>query len=282
MYFNEQVYEKFLMDELGFSGSWQDFVSSYVTIITKEHFKSRWLPSHGEVKKKGSWLELSLRLRIELLPKKRRFGGKLLFEAENIMKNLIRYADLGFEFSHEPSDKLKVGGEYWYNPSNQNFKGHPVIINKINGSTVEYYDSAPKKTRINRRGREVVDFDPSTIRSFADISEMHEILVDPREIQRRQKTSWVKDAPSIHQLSHGFCGEVKGMDLSVFALPKDLSSSQLEFIAGHIQGWLNGGANHEECSFMANWIANNLLQLRHEYFDSSEYLPSPLFSGSVE
>lgn len=270
------------MDELDFSGTWQDFVSSYVTIKTIEPFKSRWLPSAGEVTAQGSWLELSLRLRISLLPQNHRSGGQLIHRAEQIMENITRYADLGFEFSLKPSETVKVGGEYWYNPSNQHFTGRPVIVKKIKGSTVEYHDSAPKRMRINLRGREVVEFDPSTIRSFADVSEMHDILVDPREIQRRRETAWVKDAPSIRQLSHGFCGSIEGEDLSHFSLPQGLSSSQIAFIAGHISGWCKGGASHEECEFMAQWVANNLLQLRHEYFESSDYSPSPLFSGTVE
>lgn len=282
MYLHEQIYERFLMDELGFSGTWQDFVSSYVTVITNEHFKSLWLPSCGDVKSQKSWLELSLRLRIDLLPKTRRSGSQLIYEAGLIMEKLLQYTALDFEFSPHPSDKVKVGGEYWYNPSNSHFTGHPVIVKKITGNTVEYHDSAPKRMRINKRGREVVEFDPSTIRSFADISEMHDILVDPREMQRRQKTSWVKDAPSIRQLSHGFYGPIDGVDLGDLSLPQELSGSQLAFIAGHVHGWRNGGACHEECEFMAKWISNNLLQLRHEYFDASDYAPSPLFSLSKD
>ncbi len=281
MYLSEVIYEKFLMEELDFQGTWKEFVSSYVTIKTVEPFKARWVPSAGEVKRQNSWLELSLELRLDAQSKSRRFGGSLIHEAERIMKGLIQYQTFSFEFSPLPATELKIGGEYWYNPKNPTQKGRPVIIKKISGINVEYHDSVPIRTRINRRGREVVEFDPSTIRSFADTSEIHEITFDPRELRERQQKTWVKDCPSATQLSCGFDGPVEGVDLSEFTIPSSLSDSQVSFIAGHVLGWKKCGASHAEIQFMASWLSNNLKELRHEYFDASDYAPSPLFSGAA-
>ncbi|MGE6114325.1 hypothetical protein ACLHZ0_21430 [Aeromonas salmonicida] len=280
MFYENEIYEKYLMEEYTFDGTWIEYVSAYSSIKAIEYFKNSWIPSNDEVQIQNSWLELSIQLRLEKTPLKKRTPLYIFQEAEKITSELLSYQhEDTFTCSPNPAPVIEHKKEYWYWPSNPSLQSRagPVIVHAVRGSHVEFYDSKPIVTRVNRLGRTVVDFDPSTIRSFCDVTELYSIVNDPRiQIAKALRTKRNNDTPSLCQL------------MACFAEPSDgtidspeLSREDLGLLNGHRQGWVKAGACDREIAYMTGWITKNLLAGMPPYHGASDYNPTRLFCNAV-